>query len=56
MLLKIQIPSVALTFRNAKIVLHHLEQSQEIKEIAGLNQLIQFGKSLNMVQFQELIK
>ena len=44
MLPKILINFLALTFKNAKIVHLQQELSQEIKEIVGLNQNIQFGK------------
>jgi hypothetical protein len=42
--LKTLIISVALTFKNAKIVHHLQEQNQETKETVGLNQNIQSGK------------
>lgn len=46
----------ALTFKNARIALLQQEQNPEMKEIAGLKRSIQFGRSLNMEQFVELIK
>ena len=56
MKLKILDYSNVLIFKNAKIVHLQQERNQETKEIVGLKLNIQFGKSLNMERFQELIK
>lgn len=55
-LLKILNLLIALLFKNVKTVLLQLVQNQVIKVIAGLNQNIQFGKSINMEQSTELTK
>ena len=54
--LKILLNSVVLLFKNVKIVDIQKDKNQEIKEIVGLHQDIQYGKLINMEEFQELIK